>query len=251
MVEDELAVRARDVAFSLFAAGQPLGAAVFFVQSIRHGEHAQTWAELGCALQDCAGLMVRSPFFESAELAFARADDLGLGGPMVPVVAERRALHRAELGKHLPGVSRVSAGADRFLALATPGAVPPEALAALEAFLMVNDGVVVEALDALPSGERSGALALAAQLGWAHLSAAVEAARSGRWGAEEAGAAAHHPLPPDPQRLPELPDPHADLLGAASGTHDGPEDHVVSGSLIPWAVLAGIVLVGAAWLALG
>ncbi len=249
MSSEPFSQRSRDVAFQLFGSGQPLGASVFFVQSLRQGEEATTWAELGCALQDCAGLMVRSAFFESAQRAFCRAEHLGLEGPMVGVVAERRALHADELDQHALGVSRTNAGADRFLELSTPEAVPSEALDFLEAFLMVSEDVVVEALSALSSADRIAALAIAAESGWAHLDHAVEAASEGRWGPEEIAAVADLQRASEVSTLPEPPDPGATVLRAVPRAPRG-AGAGAAGSPSPVAIAVGVGIVIAAGVAI-
>jgi hypothetical protein len=240
---EERAERARDVAVQLFGAQKPLGAAIFYVQSIRQAESPITWAELGCALQECVGRFVRAPFFETAEVAFARALRLGLEGELVPVVADRREAAAAELGKHRPGLSKVNAGADRFLALARPDSVPREALDALEAFLVVSDGVVADAIDELAAPERSQALALCAELGWDHLARVVLVAREGRWGDAVAKEARRLKLSASPQKLPAPTDPNATPVGAP------PREQSRSRSWLSWVLALVLIAValGGVW----
>ena len=154
----------RDLGFSLFRARQPLGAAIFYVEAIRAGAGAEAWAELGCALADSAGMFVRTPFFEAANVAFLRATHLGLEGPLVSVLEERLASLAPELGKHKKGVSQTVAPADAFLEIATPEQVSEEALDHLQDFLVVDAEVVSTAVAALAPSERAEATAWAAEL---------------------------------------------------------------------------------------
>ncbi|HVK76173.1 MAG TPA: hypothetical protein VM734_22760 [Kofleriaceae bacterium] len=126
------------IAFDLYKARQPLGAAIVYADLVGGGaSSAEIYGGLGAALLDCRGVLVRKPFEEWAAKVFARGAPTFPGTPFEDVARDRQA--------------QIPAG--------TPSRPLTDAeIPAMIEFLVVNEAVLPDAVAALPVSDQMSAV---------------------------------------------------------------------------------------------
>jgi hypothetical protein len=150
------------IAFSLFTAGQPLGAAIIWANALRIGASAPViYAGLGSALLDSRGVLVRKPFEEWAAKVFARGAPALAGSEYADVVEQRR----AQIPAGTPAVS-----------------LRDDEIPAMIEFLVVNESVLPDAIAALPPDDYMGVVMALGDVSDPLYIGVLRAAIAGRYG---------------------------------------------------------------------